>query len=81
MEQLSLCIRYVHPDNNSIQEHFVGFTPCYKLDATSLATQIISEVEKLGLSMKNCLAQCYDGAVSHEWMPLRSSEESTRDGW
>ena len=61
MEQLSLCIRYVHPDNNSIQEHFVGFTSCYKLDATSLATQIISEVEKLGLSMKNCLAQCYDG--------------------
>ena len=32
-----------------IVEHFVGFTACHKLDATSLATQIIGEVYKLGL--------------------------------
>ena len=36
VEQLSLCLRYVHPDSHCIVEHFVGFTACHKLDATSL---------------------------------------------
>ena len=62
IEQLSLCFRYVHPEDHTVKERFVGFTDCLQLDATALATQIIGEVMKLGLNIKECVAQCYDGA-------------------
>ena len=62
IEQLSLCFRYVHPEDHTIKERFLGFTDCPQLDAAALATQIIGEVHKLGLNIKDCLAQCYDGA-------------------
>ena len=63
VEQLSLCFRYVHPDDHCVRERFLGFTDCPELDATSLATQIMGEVLKLGLNIKECVAQCYDGAA------------------
>ena len=59
MEQLSLCLRYVHPDDHSIKEQFFGFTDCPNLDASSLAEQIVSQLHSLGLSLMRCLAQCY----------------------
>ena len=31
------------------------------MDAEALATQIIHKVERLGLNMNECIAQCYDG--------------------
>ena len=57
VEQLS-CLRYVHPESHCIVEHFVGFTACCKLDATSLATQVIGEVNKLGLDI-NCIVMVH----------------------
>ena len=62
VEQLSLCFRYVHPEDHTVKERFLGFTDCPQLDASALATQIIGEVMKLGLNIKECVAQCYDGA-------------------
>ena len=63
VEQLSLCFRYVHSEDHCVRERFLGFTDCPELDATSLATQIIGEVLRLGLNIKECVAQCYDGAA------------------
>ena len=53
-----MCLRYVHPESHCIVEHFVGFTACCKLDATSLATQVIGEVNKLGLDI-NCIVMVH----------------------
>lgn len=63
VEQLSLCFRYVHPEDHTVKERFLGFTDCSQLDAVALATQIIGEVVQLGLNIKDCVAQCYDGAA------------------
>ena len=62
IEQLSLCFRYIHPEDHTVKERFLGFIDCSRLDAASLATQIIGEVMQLGLYIKDCIAQCYDGA-------------------
>ena len=62
MEQLSLCLRYVHPQDHTVKERFVGFTDCHELDASSLAQKIMDGVERLGIDIKKCIAQCYDGA-------------------
>ena len=62
IEQLSLCLRYVHPDDYSIEERFLGFTNCPNLDASSLAEQIVSQLHSLGLNLTKYVAQCYDGA-------------------
>ena len=67
IERLTLCIRYVCPDDHVVQEQFLGFVDCHELDAEALATQIIHKIERLGLNMNECIAQCYDGAavISH----------------
>ena len=60
-EQLSLCIRYV---NNQLQvnEHSIGFSDLCDLDAKALAGKIVERLQVLGLHVKKCLSQCYDGA-------------------
>ena len=60
-EQLSLCLRYVNKDLE-VNERFVGFCDLSELDAKALATKIVDGLRKLGLDVKQCLAQCYDGA-------------------
>ena len=57
IEQLSLCLRYAHPDDHSIWERFLGFTTCPDLDVSSLAEQIVSHLHSLGLSLERCVAQ------------------------
>ena len=64
IEQLTLCIRYVCPDDHAVQERFLGFVDFYELDAKALAIQIIHKVERLGLNMNECIAQCYDGVFA-----------------
>ena len=61
-EQLSLCIRYVNKQFQ-VNEHFVGFTQLCELDALALAGKIVEQLHMLGLDIKQCLAQCYDGAA------------------
>lgn len=60
VEQLSVCVRYVN--GGAIAERFLGFTDMHDLDASALTENIISVLEKRGLDVKQCIAQCYDGA-------------------
>ena len=41
-----------------MKERFLGFTDCPQLDASALAKRIVNEVMKLGLNIKECVAQC-----------------------
>ena len=61
-EQLSLCIRYVDVVSHSVQERFLGFAPLHKLSADALSSAVIHFLETVGLSIKCCVAQSYDGA-------------------
>ena len=60
-EQLSLCLRYVNK-NLEVNERFVGFSDLCDLDAKALAEKIVARLQVLGLDVKQCIAQCYDGA-------------------
>ena len=60
IEQLSVCIRYVN--NGLITEHFLGFSDMHELDASAITDKIVSMLGKQGLDVKQCIAQCYDGA-------------------
>ena len=59
-EQLALFVRYYY--QSDIKECCVGVFHLTALDADTLAQKINLEIESLGLSWKNCIAQCYDGA-------------------
>ena len=48
--------------DNCIKERFVGFTDVHKLDAASLAGEIMYQLGVLDLNPKKCISQCYDGA-------------------
>ena len=61
IEQLSVCVRYVN-SSGVIAENFLGFTSMYELDARALTENIIAVLTKQGLNVKQCIAQCYDGA-------------------
>ena len=60
IEQLSVCIRYVN--NGLITEHFLGFSDMHELDAGAITDKIVSMLDKRGINIKQCIAQCYDGA-------------------
>ena len=60
-EQLSLCLRYVNKQLE-INERFVGFSDLCDLDVKALAEKIVARLQVLGLDIKQCVAQCYDGA-------------------
>uniref|UniRef100_A0A1X7U5U3 TTF-type domain-containing protein n=1 Tax=Amphimedon queenslandica TaxID=400682 RepID=A0A1X7U5U3_AMPQE len=60
-EQLSLCIRYVN-NHFEVNEHFVGFSNLHELNAHAIVGKIVERLEVLGLDIKKCFSQCYDGA-------------------
>ena len=60
IEQLSVCIRYVN--NGVITKHFLGFSDMHELDASAITDKIVSLPDKQGIDVKQCIAQCYDGA-------------------
>ena len=43
-------------------EPFLGYVAAKELNAEALAGYIISFLTKVGLSLQNCVCQCYDGA-------------------
>ena len=57
-QQLSVCIRYA--SKSQIQERFLGFVRLEKFDAQHISFVLSNFV--IGLDLKNCVAQCYDGA-------------------
>jgi hypothetical protein len=61
-EQMSLCIRYVLDTTGVIVERFLGFMPLEQLSAESLTGTITQFLAGVGLSIKQCIAQSYDGA-------------------
>lgn len=59
-EQLSLCLRYVNK-KLEINKHFVGFSDLCDIDAKALTEKIVVRLQGLGLDVKQCIVQCYDG--------------------
>ena len=64
MEQLSLVIRYVDSDC-VIREEFLGFLHCdLGLSGKALAETVLGGLIDLGLDIRNCRGQGYDGAAA-----------------
>ena len=64
MEQLSLVIRYVDSDC-VIREEFLGFLRCdLGLSDKALAETVLGGLTDLGLDIRNCLGQGYEGAAA-----------------
>ena len=63
-EQLSLVIRYVDSDC-VIREEFLGFLHCdLGLSGKALAETVLGGLIDLGLDIRNCRGQGYDGAAA-----------------
>ena len=63
-EQLSLVIRYVDSDC-VIREEFLGFLHCdLGLSGKPLAETVLGGLIDLGLGIRNCPGQGYDGAAA-----------------
>ncbi|CAC5397877.1 unnamed protein product [Mytilus coruscus] len=60
-EQMALCIRYVDR-TATVFEDFIGFIEMEKVNAESIATAIVNNVQECGLNMDNLHGQGYDGA-------------------
>ena len=65
-EQLCVCIRYVvkSKEGYCIKGQFIKFQNATDLKCAELAEQLISIVSKLGLRLRFCVGQGYDGASS-----------------
>ena len=60
-EQMPIVVRYV--DNGEVKESFIKFILCDTgLTGLALSEKIKEAVGELGLDMKDCRGQCYDGA-------------------
>ena len=60
-EQLSIVLRYVL--KGGVYERFLGFTAAEGLDAASLFSYIRKAITEHGISLKQCMGQCYDDAA------------------
>ncbi|XP_065651952.1 52 kDa repressor of the inhibitor of the protein kinase-like [Hydra vulgaris] len=61
MEQMPLVLLFVN-DNCEICELFFGFIPCDSgLSGEAIASQILNSIKDMGLEMKFCVGQGYDG--------------------
>ena len=62
-EQLSLVLRYVHPDTLFIREDLMGFFECDTgISGRQLSDKIIASLEAYGLDLSILRGQSYDGA-------------------
>ena len=60
VEELALCLRYVD-DNKDVQEDFVGFIRLPRITGEVIATQILNQLEALGLDPAKIRGQGYEG--------------------
>ena len=60
-KDVSIVLRYVL--KGSVYERFLGFTAAEGLNAASLFSYIRKADTEHGLSLKQCVGQCYDGAA------------------
>lgn len=65
IEQISIILRFINIDSDtwSVEERFLGFVAAASCNAETLTKHLVDTVSKRGLSMKNCVAQAYDGAT------------------
>ena len=61
-EQLSLCIRWVHPETFEVFENFVGFYQIRDIKSDTIVEAIKDILLWLQLDFKNLRGQTYDGA-------------------
>ena len=61
-EQLSLCIRWVHPETFEVFENFVGFYQIRDIKSDTIVEAIKDILVRLQLDFKNLRGQTYDGA-------------------
>lgn len=62
-EQLSLVIRYVHPDDNLVREDFLTFLECDNgITGSCLAEKILGFLRDCDLDLTKLRGQAYDGA-------------------
>ena len=59
IEQLSLCFRYVHPEDHTVKERFLGFTNC--MFSVGCCCSSYTDHRRGDAIIKDCIAQCYDG--------------------
>jgi hypothetical protein len=59
---MSICVRYVNKTACKILERFLGFASLNVLSAESLTSTITDFLSNVGLDVKKCIAQSYDGA-------------------
>lgn len=59
-EQISVVLRYFF--DGAIHEEFIGFTYAESVDATSLHKYITERLLKIGIPIRSCVGQSYDGA-------------------
>ena len=59
-QQLVICIRWVRKDL-AVEEDFIGLMPLDKANAQNIAAAINDVILRLGLSIEDAKAQCYDG--------------------
>lgn len=71
-EQLSLVIRYVHPDDKLVREDFLTFLECDTgVTGSCLAKKIIDFLRDCNLDLTKLWGQAYDGPVKQgELQPL-----------
>ena len=60
VEQMSIVVRYAL--GGSIFERFLGYVAAKELNAQSLVGYITGFLQKVNISLKYCVCQCYDGA-------------------
>ena len=61
IEQISVMVRY--SVGGSVCERFIDYIAARELNAQSLVGYITSFLQKVNLSLQNCVCQCYDGAA------------------
>lgn len=63
-EQMSLCVRYIDPDEIILREDFIEFVPVQVQDLTGegIASTIMSRLEAIGININTLIGQGYDGA-------------------
>ena len=61
VEELAMCLRYVD-ENKEVQEDFVGVIKLLRIMDEAISTQILNQLEALGLYPASIRGKGYDGA-------------------
>lgn len=84
-DQMTLIIRYVSPEDNSPVERFLKFIPITGHRSEYLATTVLTELDSIGIDIKNCRGQSYDNASNmagqYSGVQMRIKEKNSLVEW